>query len=428
MDHFKTIDGQVHCEGVPLSEVAERFGTPCYLYSRSTLRDHYRSLAEAFESADPLICYSVKANSNGAVLKTLVDEGAGFDVVSGGELHRVLAAGADPQTVVFAGVGKSEDEIRLALEHDILMFNVESRQELDAIERVGRALGRPARVALRINPDVDPHTHGHITTGKRGTKFGFDVDDALEIIRDPMRYAGYNLVGLHMHIGSQITRLEPYVEATGRLVELLGQCREHDHDMQYLNIGGGFGVHYEDAVAATARQLAGAILPVVARCSCRLVMEPGRFIAANAGVLLARVLYVKKAGGKRFVILDAAMTELVRPVLYGAYHFIWPVNWPKDMRYDLTDSFEPAEIVGGVCETGDVLASDRPLPEVHPGELVCIYSAGAYGFVMSGTYNSRPRVAEVMVERDRARLVRRRQSYDDLMTGEQPFDTAGGDR
>ena len=419
MDHFTYRNHKLHCEDVPVEAIASEAGTPVYIYSDATIRHHYRQLADAFAEVDPLICFSVKTNANGSVLKVLCEEGAGFDVVSGGELFRALRAGADPSRIVFAGVGKTEREIRYALEQGILMFNVESRPELEAVSRVASGMGVTARVALRCNPDVDPKTHSYITTGKKENKFGIDFETARSMIANWTRFPHTALAGLHMHIGSQIVDPTPYGEAARRIAAFLRECRDAGHEVEYFNIGGGFGVYYDNTEARTAHELAESIVPVVKETGCRLVMEPGRFVMANAGILVARVLYVKTAGDKRFVIVDAAMTDLIRPSLYGSYHFVWPAESDTDMRFTPPTGLPKADVVGGVCESGDFLAKDRPLPEVTEGDLLSVFSAGAYGYVMSSTYNSRPRAAEVLVTGERWRVVRRRETYEDLVVGEE---------
>jgi len=424
MDFFAYRDGQLYGEEVPLASVAEAVGTPCYVYSARTVREHYLRLQEAFAEAEPLICYSVKANSNLALLELLAAQGAGFDVISGGELFRVLEVGADPRKVVFAGPGKTRAEIREALEAGLLMLNVESAMELETVAEVARQMGRRAAVALRLNPDVDPATHTYITTGKRGTKFGFDLEAAraalplLERHRDALE-----LIGLHMHIGSQITEVEPYVTALGRLLEFRRLCLEAGFAVPYVDMGGGFGVNYRGGEAKLAGEFAQALVPLVRRAGCRLVMEPGRFIVANAGVLLVRVLYVKQAGPVHYVITDGAMNDLIRPALYGAFHRIWPLRsagGPREGDPDLV----PTDVVGPVCESGDFFARGRPLPAVTPGEVLVVFTAGAYGMSMSSNYNSRPRAAEVLVEGAGYRLCRRRETPADLVALEREGLTA----
>jgi len=418
MDFFAYRDGELHCEEVPLSAVAQAVDTPCYVYSARTIVDHYQKLQKAFAELEPLICYSVKANSNLAVLRLLAGLAAGFDVISGGELFRALAAGADPGRVVFAGPGKTRGEIRQALEAGVLMLNLESAMELEAAVEVAQGLGTRAPVSLRLNPDVDPATHTYITTGTRGTKFGFDLEAARQVLPRLRQYEdAVELVGLHMHIGSQITEVTPYVRALERVLAFRQLCQEAGFAVPYVDIGGGFGINYRWGEARLATEFAQALVPMLREAGCRLVMEPGRFIVGNAGVLLVRVLYVKQAGPVRYLIADGAMNDLIRPTLYGAYHRIWPLRsdgGPREEDPDLV----PTDVVGPVCESGDFFAKGRPLPVVRPGEVLVIFSAGAYGMSMSSNYNSRPRAAEVLVEGDQYRLCRRRETYEDLLAPE----------
>jgi len=424
MDFFAYRDGQLCCEGLPLGEVVEAVGTPCYAYSARTVVEHYGRLREAFAELDPLVCYSVKANSNLAVLKLLADLGSGFDVISGGELFRAVTLGADPKKVVFAGPGKSPAEIRQALEAGVLMLNLESAAELTTVAEVARDLGVRAPVALRLNPDVDPATHTYITTGKRGTKFGLDLQAAREVLPLVGRHRDdVELVGVHMHIGSQITDVTPYVTALGRVLEFRRACQEAGFAVPYVDIGGGFGIDYRRGEAKLATEFAGALVPMLRDAGCRLVMEPGRFIVGNAGVLLVSVLYVKQAGPVRYFVTDGAMNDLLRPALYGAYHHVWPLLSDRDPRREQGGAPVPtdvvADVVGPVCESADFFAKGRLLPPVEPGQVLVVFSTGAYGMSMSSNYNSRPRAAEVLVEGDRYRLCRRRETYQDLISPEQ---------
>ncbi len=420
MDHFHHRAGAAFCEEVPLRAVAEGAGTPCFVYSRATIEHHYDRLAEAFAGADPLLCYSVKGCSNLAVLDLLRRRGAGFDVVSGGELARVLRVGADPRRVVFAGVGKSAAEMDQALDAGILMFNVESGAELDLLDRVARAKGRRADVALRVNPDVDPRTHTYISTGKRESKFGIDLETAEGLAAGIPARAGIRMVGVHAHIGSQITEVGPHTEALRKCIAFASRARAAGNPVEWLNMGGGFGIHYRGAEARPASEFGGVLVPLVREAGLRLVMEPGRFIVGNAGVLLARVHYLKESGERRFVIVDAAMNDLLRPSLYGAHHRIWPAEapFPESEAADRPGETSLCDVVGPICETGDFLGKDRLLPRLAPGDLVVIYSAGAYGMAMSSNYNTRPRAAEVLVEGDRWTVVRERETVEDLMRGE----------
>ncbi len=411
MHDFRFRDGELCCEGVPLRRIAEEVGTPVYVYSRHTLRDHYRRLDEAFSSLPHLICYSVKANSNLAVLATLAEEGAGADIVSGGELYRALKAGIKPERVVYAGIGKTREEMEYALRSGILMFNVESELELEALNGVAGELGMKASVALRVNPDVDPETHPYIATGLREAKFGIGIEDAVEAYGRAASLANLEVVGVHQHIGSQITQVEPFRESLSRVEELVERLQSTGLGIRYINIGGGFGIPYRGEEVPYPRDYALALEPVLRRSGCTVIMEIGRMIVGNAGVLLSRVLYRKRTGEKRFLVVDAAMNDLIRPSLYGAFHEIVPVE--KRER-----PVEKVDVVGPVCESGDFLARDREVPALEPGELLAVMSAGAYSFAMSSNYNSRRRAAEVMVDGERYAVVRERESYEDLVRGE----------
>jgi diaminopimelate decarboxylase len=420
MDHFHPRGGSLHCEDVPLGAVAEAAGTPCFVYSRATLEHHYARLEEAFGGLDALLCYSVKANPSLAVLDVLRRRGAGFDVVSGGELARALRAGADPRKVVFAGVGKTAEEMALGLDAGILMFNVESEGELDLLERVAASRRKRADVALRVNPDVDPRTHTYISTGKRESKFGIDLEAAAAVARGLPKRRRLRMTGVHAHIGSQVTEIAPHVEALRKAIAFAGEARAAGNPVDTLNLGGGFGIYYRGGEARTAAEFGEAIVPLVREAGLRLLLEPGRFIVGNAGVLLARVLYVKSSGERRFVVADAAMNDLLRPSLYGAHHRVWPVEapFPESEAEARAADTVPCDVVGPICETGDFLAKDRRLPPVGPGDLLCVFSAGAYGMAMSSNYNSRPRAAEVMVDGRRFQVVRRRETLADLVRGE----------
>ena len=423
MDYFAYKDGALWCEDVPVSRMAEEMGTPLWVYSQRTILHHFEQIKRAFAEVDPLVCYSVKANGNLSICRLLAEAGAGFDVVSGGELYRVLEAGGDGSRVVFAGVGKSDTEIDAALDAGVALFDVESGQELETVSRLAEARGRFAPVALRVNPDVDAHTHEKITTGLHENKFGLDEANARRAMARATALPGVDLVGVHMHIGSQITSVEPYALAMEKAVAMVRAARDMGHDVRWLNIGGGFGIHYRDSEARSAVDFARVIVPFVVESGCRLILEPGRFIVGNAGVLVSRVLYTKLSTSKRFVIQDAAMTDLIRPTLYGAFHRIWPVCpgdrfLPAPKEGMAIPGTVVSDVVGPVCESGDFLAKDRPLPPVERGDLLAVFSAGAYGMVMSSNYNSRPRAAEVLVDGDRYRCVRRRETYADLVQAE----------
>jgi len=423
MDFFEYRDGQLFCEEVPVRTLADEFGTPLWVYSRRTVLHHYHRIAEAFAEVQPLICYSIKANSNLALCRVLAEAGSGFDVVSGGELWRALKAGGRGDRIVFAGVGKTPAEIAEALDAGVLMFNVESAAELETVNRVAVEKNTVAPVALRINPDIDPKTHTYITTGKKETKFGLDLETAGQAGRAALQMPGVEMKGVHLHIGSQITTVDPYAEAVEKGVAFVRTLRDMGHSIRWLNMGGGFGIHYKQQEARTAAEFARVVLPFVREAGCRLVLEPGRFVVGNAGILVSRVLYTKPSGGKMFVIQDAAMNDLVRPALYGGFHRIWPVQLtdgtlpPADYEAKLPGTVA-CDVVGPVCESGDFLAKDRRLPPTAGGDLLATFSAGAYGMVMSSNYNSRPRAAEVLVDGDGYRCVRRRETYEDLVAPE----------
>ncbi|MCJ8284732.1 diaminopimelate decarboxylase [Halomonas sp.] len=415
MDHFNYRDGELYAEEVPLARIAEAVGTPCYVYSRATLERHFQAYREALGSHPHLICYAVKANSNLAVLNVLARQGAGFDIVSQGELERVLAAGGDPAKVVFSGVAKRPDEMARALEVGIKCFNVESRPELEVLNEVAGRLGKVAPVSLRVNPDVDAGTHPYISTGLKDNKFGIPVDEALEVYRLAAELPHLKVTGLDCHIGSQLTEIAPFLDALERLLVLLDRLREENIEVSHLDLGGGLGVPYRDETPPAPFDYASKLLERLSRWDggerLTLLFEPGRSIAANAGVMLTRLTYVKPGETKNFAIVDAAMNDLIRPSLYQAWQAIIEVDTRLDRASDVYD------VVGPVCETGDFLGKERQLA-VAPGDLLAVRSAGAYGFVMASNYNSRPRPAEVLVDGDSYQVVRRRETLEDLWAGE----------
>ena len=424
MDHFDYVKGVLHAEAVDVRTLAETYDTPLYVYSAQTLVDHYDRVAAAFGPVDTTICFSVKSCSNLSILRLLEERGAAFDVVSGGELARVLEIGADPACIVFAGVGKRDKEIAHALDVGIGWFNAESASELDNLSVIAKQKNKTATVALRINPDVDAETHLYTTTGTRETKFGVDIDRVTEVFDAFAHRPELDIAGLHVHIGSPVNRIEPFVEAVSRMLDVVDRLRRAGHAIRAINIGGGFGAHYDDIEAPPAMDYARRICPMLEGTGLAVSVEPGRSITANAGILLTRVLYTKKSGNRRFAIVDAAMTDLIRPALYGSFHFVWPVvpgltMVPEARSADLDlPGTTMIDIVGPVCESGDFLARDRRLPTVARGDLIAVFSAGAYGFSMSSQYNSRPRAAEVLVEGKQHRLIRRRETYDDLVAPE----------
>ncbi|MDH4300658.1 MAG: diaminopimelate decarboxylase [Nitrospira sp.] len=418
MHSFEYRHGELYCEQVPVSRIAKELGTPCYIYSHTTLVRHFHAYDSAFKHIPHVIAFAMKANSNLAILRLMAREGSGVDIVSGGELFRALKAGVPASKIVFAGVGKAPDEIRDALKADILMFNVESPAELHAINQVAAEVGRKARIALRINPDIDPKTHPYISTGLKKSKFGIAAERAVEDFVLAASMSHIEVVGVHAHIGSQLTDVAPFTAALKKVVSLIGTLKERGLNIRYLNIGGGLGITYSDEKPPLPQDLSNAVLPLVQGLNLTLVMEPGRVIVGNAGILVTKAMYLKEGETKSFVIVDAAMNDLIRPSLYDAYHEVRPVNEEAGRRAKQT-----VDIVGPVCESGDFLAKDRSLPVVKPGELLAVMSAGAYGFVMASNYNSRPRVPEVLVRDGEFHVIRERERYEDLIKGEQipPF-------
>ena len=411
MDDFQYRDGRLFAEGVALEDVAASHGTPCYVFSRATLERHWHAFDEAFAKQDHLVCYAVKANSNLAVLNTLARLGSGFDIVSIGELERVLAAGGDPGKVVFSGVGKRGDEIRRALELDIACFNVESENELQRIQEIAASVSRTARVSIRVNPDVDARTHPYIATGLKENKFGIDISAARAAYDRAARMPNIEVVGIDCHIGSQLTSVDPFVDALDRLLDLAHRLRDDGIRISHLDLGGGLGVAYREEQPPSPAEYAAAVLSRFGGTDYKVIIEPGRAIVANAGVLLTRIEYLKRGAGHDFAVVDAGMNDLLRPALYQAWQAVLPVHRHQEAPTRCYD------VVGPVCETGDFLAKARELA-VREGDLLAVRGAGAYGFVMSSNYNSRPRAAEVMVDGDQAILVRRRERIEDLFAGE----------
>jgi len=430
MHFFHYRDGKLHCEDVDLARVAEKFGTPTYVYSAGTILDHLTRLNGALATLDHLICYAVKANSNRSILKLLADTGAGFDIVSGGELFRMLAAGGDPAKCTFAGVGKSPEEIEYALELGVYSFNVESESELEHIDRIAGAKNLRAPIALRANPDVNPHTHEYISTGSRETKFGIALGQLPAVYERAAEMRNIDIVGVQMHIGSQITEAALFTSAIKKLTPIVHELKSK-YPIKFFSIGGGMGIIYWRALesgsgkwwhdhggetsAFSIRDYADAIVPPLRELNLRILVEPGRFLVGNAGVLLTRVSYIKESGAKKFAIVDAGMNDLIRPALYHSYHEIVPV---KETKSERESKMSKIDIVGPVCESGDFFALDREMPELHEGDLLAIMSAGAYGFVMASNYNSRPLPSEVLVRSDKFALIRQRQTWEDLVRGE----------
>ncbi|MFZ9689675.1 MAG: diaminopimelate decarboxylase [Phycisphaerales bacterium] len=427
MDDFEYRDGQLHCGSVPITDIADRFGTPTYVYSARTLLDHHRKFARAFAALDPLVCYSIKSSGNIHLCRLLADEGAGMDVVSGGELHRAMAAGCPASRCVYAGVGKTDAEIEFAIREGVGVLNVESEAEFENVAAIAARLRRTCVAALRVNPDVDPKTHRYTSTGRKETKFGVDIERARAFF---MQYGGdpwCRLTGIHLHIGSPVYSVQPYVDAITKTIALMDALQAQGHTVDTLDLGGGFGADYETGQSPDAAAYAAAIVPLLerrVRAGLRVILEPGRALVANAGILVTRVLYVKQSGDKTFAICDAGMNTLLRPCHYDAFHFIWPVSPvpgfipDRRARAMQQDGLVLMDVVGPICESGDFLAIDRPLPPVRRGDLVAVFTAGAYGMSMASRYNSVPLPAEVLVEQGTVRTIRRRETWDDLIAHE----------
>jgi diaminopimelate decarboxylase len=411
MHFFQHKDGSLYCEEVSVEAIAREVETPFYLYSYRTLVRHFQAFDAAFSDLPHLVCYSAKANSSLAVLRIFINLGSGVDVVSGGELFRALRAGADPARIVYSGVGKREDEIRYALQEGILMFNVESYQEIHHINGIASTMGIQAPISLRINPDIDPQTHPYIATGIKEAKFGIAIDRALGWYREAKELPHLAVRGVSCHIGSQLTEIGPFVDALKRVKELVKRLGDEGIPVEYVDLGGGLGITYHQEEPPHPQEYANAIMAEARDLPCTFIFEPGRVIVGNAGILVTRVLYTKE-GEKNFVVVDAGMNDLVRPTLYGSYQEIVSVNLKEGDEM-------VADMVGPICETGDFLARDRLMPRFEPGDLVAVMSAGAYGFAMSSNYNSRPRVPEVLVKDNAYHLIREREQYADLIRGEQ---------
>ena len=411
MNYFQYRDHALFCEEIPVEQIAREVGTPFYLYSHRTLRHHFRVFDSAFEEIPHIVCFSAKSNPNTSILRLFAREGGGIDIVSGGELYRALKAGVDPGKVVYSGVGKRDDEIDYALKTGILMFNVESVQELESINRRAEMMGVRAGVGLRVNPDVDPQTHPHISTGLKENKFGIDIEAAITAYRNADALKHLDIKGVSCHIGSQVTKVSPFIDALKRLKELIRQLRSEGISVRYLDLGGGLGITYDRETPPQPSEYARAIIDASRDLDCTFIFEPGRVIVGNAGILVTRVLYTKENEGKRFLIVDAGMNDLVRPSLYGSYHQILPV-----IQRNREETV--ADVVGPICESGDFLAKERRIPALDRGETLAVMSAGAYGFAMSSNYNSRPRVPEILVRGDRWYVIRQRESYEDLIHGE----------
>jgi diaminopimelate decarboxylase len=425
MDLFNYKNGELYCEDVPAARLAETFGTPLYVYSKATLLHHYKQIADAFAPIKATVCYSIKSLGNINLCKILAQEGCGFDVTSGGELFRAMQAGGDPAKMIYAGVGKTDREIIDAINAGIAAFNLESEAEIENIDRVAASIGKKAIGAIRVNPDVDPKTHAKTTTGKKETKFGVDIERAERVFEQYRNLKNLRIAGVHIHIGSPVYEIQPYVDAVKKITALIDRLTERGHKIEWFDLGGGFGVNYERPDQAfPVTEHAKALIPLLKDKPYSIALEPGRYIAGNSGILLTRVLYRKTGGEKKFVIVDAGMNDLIRPTLYESFHYIWPArpsaaNVPAERNRDFQpEDGETVDVVGPICESGDYLAKGRLLPPTQRGDLLAVFTAGAYGFAMSSNYNNRPRAAEVLVDGDQMKLIRRRETYEDLVAAE----------
>jgi diaminopimelate decarboxylase len=422
MDFFDYKNGELHCEGVPVDRIASAVGTPLYVYSKATFLRHYRQIADAFAPLNATICYSIKTCGNLHILRMLVEQGCGLDVTSGGELFRALRAGVDPKKIIYAGVGKTDQEILDAINAGIAAFNLESEAEIENIEHIAASIGKTAIGAIRINPDVDAKSHAKTTTGRKGDKFGVDIERAERVFEQFRNLAHLRIGGVHIHIGSPVYAIQPYIEAVTKMIDLIERLMKQGHNIEWLDLGGGFAVNYERPdQALPVTEHAKALVPLLMGKPYKIALEPGRYIAGNAGILLTRVLYRKQSGDRKYVIVDAGMNDLIRPTLYESYHQIWPTKPDAaDIPAARGSGFQPrdgevVDVVGPICETGDYLARGRLLPPTRRGDLLAVFTAGAYGFAMSSNYNNRPRAAEVLVDGDRFRVIRRRETYEDLI-------------
>jgi diaminopimelate decarboxylase len=421
MDYFEYKKGNLFAENVSIEKIAEEIGTPVYIYSKATFKEHLQKIQQAYARLDTTICFSVKACGNINILKFMAEAGSGFDVVSGGELYRAMQAGGDPSKIVFAGVGKTDTEIIEALNAGIAYFNIESEAELENLIHLAKQQGKKTKAALRINPDVQYKTHKYITTGVKETKFGVDIEHAINIFDKYSNSGNVDLCAVHVHLGSGGKTIDPYVDAVKKILPVIDELRERGHTIEALNLGGGYGADYESNSVPSAEEYAGGIVPLLTDKNLKLILEPGKSICANAGVLLTRVLYTKQGGSKKFAIVDAGMNDLIRPSLYQAFHFIWPAKVSKNFippqrEKDLKiANTEKVDVVGPICEGADFLAKDRALPPVKRGDLLAVFAAGAYGFTMSSNYNARGRAAEVLVDGGNFSIIRKRETYEDLI-------------
>lgn len=420
MDYFTYKNGRLFAEEVDIEQIVKQVQTPCYIYSKGTFLDHLNKIQRAYCQIDTTVCYSVKACSNINILRFMAAAGSGFDIVSGGELYRTLKAGADPKKIVYAGVGKTDGEIKEALDAKIGYFNIESQAELENLIAIARQKGAKTKAALRVNPDIEYKTHRFLKTGKRETKFGVDIEKAIEIFDKFSANESVDLCAMHLHLGTGGKTIDPYVEAVKKAMPLIDQIRSKGHKIEALDLGGGYGADYESDTVPSADAYAKGIVPLLKDKNLRLILEPGKSICANAGILLTRVLYLKQSGSKKFIIVDAAMNDLIRPCLYDAFHFIWPANVPENLvpagraKETKIAGTEQFDVVGPICEGADFFAKDRFLPPVKRGDLLAIFTAGAYGFTMSSNYNARCRCPEVLVDGTGFKIIRQRETYEDL--------------
>ena len=424
MDYFNYKNGTLFVEDVSVEKIADQAGTPVYIYSKATFMDHLQKIQQSYSRLDTRICYSVKACGNINILRFMAEAGSGFDIVSGGELYRVLQAGGDPSQTVFAGVGKTDDEILEALAAGIGYFNIESEAELENLIRLAKQKDKRPKAALRVNPDINYKTHAFITTGKKETKFGVDIERAIKVFADYGNNPSVNLCAIHVHLGSGGKKIDPYVVAVEKILPLIDRLRDQGHTIEALDLGGGYGADYESDTVPSAAEYAAGIIPLLKDKNIKLILEPGKSICANAGILLTRVLYIKRGGSKKFIIVDAGMNDLIRPSLYDAFHFIWPAKVnekfvPQKRNKDLQiDGTEVVDVVGPICEGADFFAKDRVLPPTKRGDLLSVFTAGAYGFTMSSNYNARGRAAEVLVDGKEYSIIRKRETYEDLIEPE----------
>lgn len=424
MDCFNYKNGKLFAENVGISEIAEEVCTPVYIYSKATFLNHLQKMQRAYSGLDTTICFSVKACGNINILKFMAESGSGFDIVSGGELYRALKAGADPSRIVYAGVGKTDTEIIEALNAGVAYFNIESEAELGNLIRLAKEKNKKTKAALRVNPDVEMKTHAFLKTGKKETKFGVDIERALKTFAEYGDNPSVDLCAIHVHLGTGGKKIDPYVEAVDKVIPLIDKLRDEGHTIEALNLGGGYGADYESDTVPSATEYAEGIVPLLKNKNLKLILEPGKSICANAGILVTRVLYTKHGGNKKFVIVDAGMNDLIRPSLYNAFHFIWsvemdeklmPASRQKDLKLDGT---EIVDVVGPICEGADFFAKGRALPPLQRGDLISIFTAGAYGFTMSSNYNARCRVPEVLVDGEKFSVIRKRETYEDLISPE----------